>query len=92
MEANMDRTYRLEFVKAAAAQIDAKDDKVFEAFDAAECALEDDAPDADEKFVAFCDILDAKGIIVTKLRPAYTQQEIQWMKTSRSNRGKLYGR
>lgn len=85
----MTRTDRLAFVKAAATQIP-QDDDVFEAFDAAECALEDGAADADELFVAFCELLDSRGVVVTVPRPAYTAQEIEWMRTPRPNRGKLY--
>jgi hypothetical protein len=86
----MDRSNRLAFVKAAATQIPSDDDEVFEAFDAAECALEDGAKDAEELFLAFCELLDARGIVVKAKRPAYTAREIEWMKTPRPNRGKLY--
>jgi hypothetical protein len=78
-------------VKAAATQIPADDDEVFEAFDAAECALEGGAENADEAFLAFCELLDGRGIKVSAPRPAYTAQEVEWLKTPRPNRGKLYG-
>ena len=61
----LSRENPLAYVKAAATCIDANDDEVFDAFDAAECALEDGAPDAAEKFAAFCAILDARGLVVT---------------------------
>jgi hypothetical protein len=91
MANEMDRNYRLEYVKEAAGHIGADDTEIFEAFDAAECALENDADDAAEKFVEFCELLDARGIVVTESRPAYTAQEERWIKTPRSNRGRVYG-
>lgn len=59
-----DRQRNLDFVKAAASEINPKDKELFNAFDAAEEALEDNSPDADELFQRFVSLLKDRGIEV----------------------------
>jgi hypothetical protein len=91
------RDNALAYVKAAATCIDASDDAVFEAFDAAECALEDGAPNAADLFASFCSLLDQRGITVTVLELSRAEKadqrayEQHVAKNHGSNRGKTYG-
>ena len=87
----------LAYVKAAAACIDADDDTIFEAFDAAECALEENASNAAHLFAAFCALLDGRGIVVMALELSRDEKadqrayEEHVQKHPGSNRGKTYG-
>jgi hypothetical protein len=87
----------LVYVKAAAGCIDADDDAIFNAFDAAETALEENAANAAELFGAFCALLDERGIVVTSRELSRQEQaeerayEKHVAKQRGSNRGKTFG-
>lgn len=88
----------LAYVKAAACVPGlADDDPLFEAFDAAECALEENAPNAADLFAAFCALLDERKIVVTTIEMSRAEKaderayEKHVSKHPGSNRGKTYG-